>query len=68
MTLRTIRATVTQQNERETRSDARIQFLQTRTPAQIETYVDNNSANLAEVRVLLKIILKLLVMLFKKSG
>ena len=67
MTIRDIRATETQKHEREINADSIVRLLKTRTPAQIETFVDNNSANLVEVRVLLKIILKILVLLFRKS-
>ena len=47
-------------------SDATLVALQTKTPAQINAWVDANVTSLVQVRFVLKVILRLLVLLAKK--
>ena len=63
-----IRATQAQKDERTTRADALLQQMKSRTPAQIEAYIDANVNNLAQARDVLKLLAKAVVLLLRHSG
>lgn len=67
MTVRDIRATQAQKDERLVKAEAQFAQFKSRTPTQIENFVDNNVNNLADVKAMLKFILKVQVVLMRKS-
>lgn len=67
MTTRVLQAPQALKDERLVKSEALFTQFKSRTPAQIENYVDANVNNLADVKAMLKFILKVLVMLARKT-